>query len=62
MSESQLSDEQARLAKARAFFAAEEKMLKHETAEADKVKEEKGTVERKEGESTGEWLARRDEQ
>ena len=62
MSESQLSDEEARLTKARAFFTAEEKMLKEETAEAEKIKEEKGTVEREEGESTGEWLARRDEQ
>jgi hypothetical protein len=61
MSESQLSDEQARLAKARAFFAAEEKMLKQDAVQAEKIKEEKGTVERNEGESTGEWLARRDE-
>ncbi len=62
MSESQLSDEQGRLAKARAFFAAEEKMLTDDEREAERVKEEKGTVERLKGESTGEWLARRDKE
>lgn len=61
MSDNQPTDEQARLAKARAFFAAEEKMRKEDTTAAKKIKEEKGEIPRKEGESTGEWLARRDE-
>lgn len=60
MSESQLSDEQDRLAKAQAFFAAEEKMLNDDEREAERVKKEKGSVKRLEGESTGEWLVRRD--
>ena len=61
MSDKEQNEEQARLAKARAFFAAEETMRKEDTTEAKKIKEEKGEIPRKEGESTGEWLVRRDE-
>ena len=61
MSDAHLSEDELRLKKAREFFAANKKMQKEEETLAEKTKAEKGVVERLEGESTGEWLNRRDE-
>ncbi len=60
MTDDRLSEEEARLKKAREFFAAEKKLQKEEEILAQKSREEKGDVHRRDGESTGEWLARRD--
>lgn len=46
--------------KAKEFFAAEKEMQAWEEVQARRAKEKKGELERQEGESTGEWLARKD--
>ncbi len=46
--------------RAEEFFAAEQEMLEWEEKQAAKAKEDKRELEREPGETTGEWLARRD--
>ncbi len=54
-------DKQSERAKrAEEFFAAEQEMLEWEEKQAAKAKEKKTGLERQPGETTGEWLARRD--
>ncbi len=49
-----------RAKRAEEFFAAEQEMLEWEEKQAAKAKEDKHELEREPGETTGEWLARRD--
>ncbi len=49
-----------RAKRAEEFFAAEQEMLEWEEKQVAKAKEEKKELEREPGETTGEWLARRD--